>query len=143
MQKYYCYMKQELRKPNSKMRSGGELGRSNAKDRRRRKQAMFKEFSVGGRNQICGCTYCGVIMDYKRTEVEKLDHMAGYASKGNLAPACRGCNSAWSDQPLKTKLGGGKAGATNLGDLKYAGVPVPSAAKCKGWGYTGKGKSPL
>lgn len=83
-------------------RQGGELGRGNNKVRSRRKMRLLSDFGDG---HTAGCAYCGVRVDYKSIEVEKLDPVVGYQDDRNLAPSCRGCNSSMGNKPVAKKTG--------------------------------------
>ena len=83
-------------------RQGGELGRGNNKVRSRRKMRLLKDFGDG---HTAGCAYCGIRVDYKSIEVEKLDPVVGYTDDRNLAPSCRGCNSSMGNKPVSKKTG--------------------------------------
>lgn len=83
-------------------RQGGELGRGNNKVRSRRKMRLLSDFGDG---HTAGCAYCGVRVDYKTVEVEKLDPVVGYTDDRNLAPSCRGCNSSMGNKSVSKKTG--------------------------------------
>ena len=85
-------------------RPGGEQGRGNNRGRAKRKMRMLSQFGDG---QTAGCIYCGIRMNFKTIEVEKLDPVMGYDVEGDLncAPAYRGCNSSLGNKTPQEKMG--------------------------------------
>jgi len=82
-------------------RPGGDR-RPSSKARAKRRETVLAKFGDG---HTAPCGYCGIRLDFKTVELEKLDPVMGYNIIENLAPACRGCNESLSDLDPAVKTG--------------------------------------
>lgn len=75
----------------------------NTGDRRKRRQALLKEFGYGTH---CPCVYCGLKLDDAALEQDKIYTTAqgGRYRVPNLLPCCGQCNKERSDMPIVEAL---------------------------------------
>jgi hypothetical protein len=75
----------------------------NTNDRRKRREALLKEF---GNGQVCPCIYCGIKIGEGSLEQDKVIttvHGGRYRTP-NLVPSCSDCNKRRGDMPFAEAL---------------------------------------
>lgn len=77
-------------------RNGGDKRGSSA-DRRARRAYLLRTYGDG---QTCGCVHCGCDLTDATVEADRIDPNGGYA-RANVLPACRVCNAARGNSPLR------------------------------------------
>lgn len=83
----------QLTAPRRDSRTGGEGGRGNAEDRRRRKVYLLNTWGDGF---TAPCVFCKAPLTFSTMTVDRFPipgHKGGRYTRDNIRPACLSCNS--------------------------------------------------
>jgi 5-methylcytosine-specific restriction endonuclease McrA len=82
--------------PTATKRNGGDRRGSSA-DRRARRAYLLRTYGDG---TTCRCVHCACDLTDATVEADRIDPSQGYA-RANVLPACRVCNAARGNAPLR------------------------------------------